>query len=97
MIEFSTFLPFQDFNVDPEPIKLSIYDWSAGDYQAITSALQSVDWHALFGYHFNVNALWLQFKNIIWPLIDQYIPKKNIVHNKKIQPQSLPKFNKKNF
>ena len=35
MIEFSTFLPFQDFNDDPEPIKLSVYDWSVGDYQAM--------------------------------------------------------------
>ena len=95
MIEFSTFLPFQDFNDDPEPIKLSVYDWSVGDYQAISSALQSVDWHALFGYHFDVNSLWLQFKNIIWPLIDQYIPKKTIVHNKKHNPRAYPNSIKK--
>ena len=57
-------------------IKLSIYDWSAGDYGAITSAMQAVDWHVLFGHYFDANSMWQQFKNIIWPLIDQYVPKK---------------------
>ena len=91
MIEFSTFLPLQqELETDAQPIKLSIYDWSAGDYEAITKALQAVDWYILFGHHFDANSMWHQFKNIVWPLIDQYIPRKVIVHNKKYNPKAYP-------
>ena len=96
MIEFSTFLPVQqELKSDAQPIKLSIYDWSAGDYEAITNALQTVDWYILFGHHFDAKSMWLQFKNIVWPLIDQFIPKKLIAHNKTYNPKAYPTFIKK--
>ena len=41
-------------------------------------------------YYFKVNDIWLQFKNIIWPLIDQYIPKKTIKHHHKYNPKKYP-------
>jgi len=37
----------------------------------------------------------VQFKNIVWPLIDQFIPKKLIAHNKKYNPKAYPTFIKK--
>ena len=90
-VEFAMFLPAQQESlIDSDPINLVIYDWSSGNYDAITLALHAIDWHVLFGHYFEVNDIWLQFKNIIWPLIDQYIPKKTIKHHHKYNPKKYP-------
>ena len=92
VIEFSTFLPNQGGPpVDTQPILLTVYDWSAGNYEAINEALNALDLHGLFGFHFEVNQMWNQFKKIIWPIIDQFIPKKAIIHTKKYKPKNYPK------
>ena len=65
-------------------IELFVYDWSAANYHAINSALEQFDWHLLFGYYFDADSLWEQFKNIIWPIIQLFVPRKLINHNKNI-------------
>ena len=86
------FLPAQQESlIDSDPINLVIYDWSSGNYDAITLALHAIDWHVLFGHYFEVNDIWLQFKNIIWPLIDQYISKKSSKHQ--VQSKKISNFN----
>ena len=82
-ISFSIFFPdnevdpcsFTDQAVRPDPIKLSVYDWSAANFDAIDAILGTIDWHPLFGYHFGADSMWSEFKGIIWPLIDQFVPK----------------------
>ena len=70
---------------------LTVYDWSAADYNSINSFFESFDWHLLFGYNFDVDALWSGFKNIIWPVICLYVPQKIIPHNRKYNPHHYPK------
>ena len=55
-IEFVTFLPDQQESlIESDLINLLIYDWSSGNYDAITLALRSIDWHVIFGHYFEVN------------------------------------------
>ena len=74
-----------------EIVELYIYDWSAADYTAINDALEQIDWHSLFGYFFDADSLWKQFKTIIWPVIELYVPRKLVSHNKKYRPRNYPK------
>ena len=66
MINFSLLLPpsKQHTSVvqpsDQSPL-LPIYDWSAGNFEAINNSLSTVDWHLLFGYNFNADDLWIEF------------------------------------
>ena len=91
VIQFCTILPNQGIaEINPQPIELTIYDWSAGNYDAINDALGAADWHSVFGFHFEANSLWQQFKTIVWSIIDQFVPKKFISHNKKYKPRNYP-------
>ena len=38
-------------------VQLPVYNWSMADYPKICEHLDSIDWHALFGYHFDANSL----------------------------------------
>ena len=50
-----------ELSSDTEAIELYVYDWSAGDYDAINNALTQFDWHALFSYYFDADSLWEHF------------------------------------
>ena len=45
----------------------------------------------LFGYNFDVESIWSNFKAIIWPIIDLYVPKILVPHHKKYNPRHYPK------
>ena len=100
MINFSLLLPpsKQHTSVaqpsDQSPL-LPIYDWSAGNFEAINNSLSNVDWHLLFGYNFNADDLWIEFKKIIWPIIDLHVPRKLVHHCIKYKPRQYPKFIRK--
>ena len=84
---------FTDAQSDFEPhIKLPTYDWANGNYDAINEFLISFDWHQLFGFSFDVDSIWTNFKQILWPLIASYIPQKLVSHNLKYRPRQYPKF-----
>jgi hypothetical protein len=72
-------------------ISLPKYNWSAADFPAIIDHLSNIDWHSLFGFYFDVNTIWSQFKSIIWPIIDLYVPKISVSHFTKYHPRHYPK------
>ena len=74
-------------------IYLPKYDWSNGDYDRMNEYLFNIDWHLLFGFNFDPNSLWDNFKSIIWPIIELYVPKKMIPHHKKYSSRFYPKRN----
>ena len=75
----------------PDPISLPKYNWSAADFPAIISHVSNIDWHSLLGFYFDVNSIWSQFKSILWPIIDLYVPKIAVSHFTKYHPRHYPK------
>ena len=73
-------------------IRLTVYNWSAADYDQINVLINSIDWHQLFGFNFEVESIWSEFKSLLWPIIDVYVPKKSIPHNAKYKLRIYPKF-----
>ena len=73
----------------PAPSK--IYDWASADYASINAFLSQVDWSHLFSFYFTPDDLWNQFKNIIWPIIDMFVPVKIIHHTNKIKTKRYPR------
>ena len=97
-MHFTIFGQFpQEICDNTSTIELPVYDWSAGDYQAIGEYLATVtyDWSNLFSFHFDVDSLWSEFKRILWAIISLHVPHKNISHNKKYRPRNYPKHIKK--
>ena len=78
-------------DTDLHETHLPKYDWSNGDYDKINECLFNIDWNLLFGYNFDINSLWVNFKSIIWPVIELYVPKKMIPHRTKYSPRFYPK------
>ena len=74
-----------------DTIDLLVYDWSAADYGSMNEHLANVDWHQLFGYSPDTETIWANFKSIIWPIIDLFVPKKNISHHNKYKVRKYPK------
>ena len=101
IIDFSIILPHVDSTDHANNIKnhnqinLKIYDWSSADYPSLNAHLAQIDWSNLFSYHFTSDDLWNQFKSIIWPIIDIYVPTKFIPHNNKFKVKQYPKHIKK--
>ncbi|MFZ2539529.1 MAG: reverse transcriptase family protein, partial [Oscillospiraceae bacterium] len=94
MVKFSTFFPdtnsSQNIQADDESIDLTIFDWSSGNYEAINAVLKDFDWHSLFGFYFDANSLWDQFKNMLWPVIYEFVPTKKVPHLKKYHLRNYP-------
>jgi hypothetical protein len=99
-IDFSIVLPYCDIDACntenlhvptdiPAPSK--IYDWASADFASINAFLSQVDWSHLFSYYFTPDDLWAQFKNIIWPVIDLFVPIKLIHQKNKIKRKHYPK------
>ena len=84
-------IPHDHFNSLPNSINLPKYNWSAADFESITEYLLNVDWHSLFGIHFDVESIWYHFKSIIWPIIDMFVPKVSTPHFNKYNPRHYPK------
>ena len=102
-IDFSIVLPYCDVDACntgnthvptdiPAPSK--IYDWASADYASINAFLSQVDWSHLFSFYFTPDDLWNQFKSIIWPIIDMFVPVKIIHHTNKIKYKTLPQTHK---
>ena len=76
---------------DPPQITLYKYNWSAADYISISNHLLQFDWFSLFGFFFDVDLIWVQFKSIIWPIIDLYVPRTAVPHFTKYNVRHYPK------
>ena len=72
-------------------ITVPVYNWSAGNYDAINDCLSTIDWHKLFGFNFDADSIWSGFKELLWPIISLHVPKKMIPHNLKYRPRQYPK------
>ena len=72
-------------------IDLQIFDLSSADFTVMNDVILNVNWHLLFGFNFDANSLWCGFKNIIWPIISQYVPRKMVKHSKKYRIKQYPK------
>ena len=72
-------------------IILTSYNWNSANFQAINEALLMIDWHVIFGYNFDVETIWLKFKSIIWLIIDLYVPKTILSHQKKYKHRQYPR------
>ena len=105
IVNFSAFIPHSDnshatlsenvIHNSNQPFPsipmLPVFNWSAGDFEAINHELNSIDWHLLFGFRFTADALWNQFKTIIFPIIEMHAPKKSVPHYTKYKPRQYPK------
>ena len=100
IIEFVVLIPSSTHNVSAPiasseyvntSIELPKYNWSAADFVSITNYLLDVDWHSLFGHYFDTESIWSQFKSIIWPIIDMFVPKTATPHFNKYNPRQYPK------
>ena len=78
-------------NFGDNKISLPSYDWSSANFEAINNFIETFDWHNLFGYFFDADSLWEEFKNILWPVISLNVPQKLILHNKKYRQRFYPK------
>ena len=78
-------------NESRDPIELLVYDWSSADFDSIAEHLDGADWHAVFGFSSNANVIWDNFKSIVWPIIETFVPKKLISHTKKYKTRHYPK------
>ena len=85
---FNDRLPHND---ESNSIKVFKYNWSMADFEGMNDALSAVNWHNLFGFHFETESLWSNFKLTIWPIIDCYTPKILTSHTKKYKTRSYPK------
>ena len=91
IINFSISVPPSHFiHTLDSAINLTCYDWSAADYVSINRFLDTLDWHSVFGFSFDADAMWTSFKTIIWPVIDAHVPLKVIPHNRKYKPRNYP-------
>ena len=73
-----------------EPV-VPVYDWSHADFASINSVLQTFDWNLLFGYYFDSESLWYNFKQILWSVIVLYVPTKPVHHSNKYNIRKYPK------
>ena len=80
-----------NISVTDTNIKLTCYNWSAADYSAINDALNTVDWHSLFGFNYTADDLWSEFKKVFWPIIIMYTQTKLIPHSSKYRVRHYPK------
>ena len=71
---------------------VQIYDWRNGNYPAINSYLDSFDWNFLFGFRFDSDSLWYNFKQILWSVINMFVPMKRVHHGLKYNVRRYPKF-----
>ena len=79
MIDFSVFIPVVG-PADPHslPIVLPTYDWTNANFQAINEHFNNFDWNFIFGYNFDANSIWLQFKSVLMSVITLYVPVKYV-------------------
>ena len=92
VIDFSLYLPDLDIHgQDVDDIVLTAYDWSAGNYHAINEFLCCFDWNNIFGFNFNADAIWNEFKAVLWHVISLYVPRKLVSHNMKYRPRQYSK------
>ena len=95
LLVFDVFVPFSKTSdsdsIYPASIQLPTYNWSQANFQGINYLLSTVDRHDIFGFCFDVESIWAQFKSIIYPIIDLNVPKNLIPHNKKNKPRHYPK------
>ena len=80
-----------NLNINKQATHLSIFDWSAADFDAINNFLFEIDSNLVFGYNFDVDSIWNAFKCTIWPIIYMFVPRKAIPHHQKYRPRMYPK------
>ena len=78
-------------NINEQATHLTIFDWSAADFDAINNCLFEIDWNLVFGYNFDADSIWNAFKCTIWPIISMFVPRKAIPHYQKYRPRMYPK------
>ena len=76
---------------DSDDIVLTAYDWSAANYHAINEFLCCFDWNNIFGFNFNADAIWNEFKTVLWHVISLYVPRKRVSHKLKYRPRQYSK------
>ena len=68
-------------------ITLPVYNWSAANYDAINDFLLSFDWNIIFGFYFDADSIWSEFKKVLWHVITLHVPKKLVSHKLKYRPR----------
>ena len=68
-----------------------IYDWKAADYKKINECIQYFDWNTFYSQNLTVEALWDEFKRVIWSIISAYVPSRQGRSSKKSRPNKYPK------
>ena len=51
-----------DVHNDTQDTNLTIFDWSAANFDQITNHLNAIDWHLVFGYNFDADSIWHAFR-----------------------------------
>ena len=78
LLSFNVFIPHSTSltpdATDTSTIHLPTYNWSQANFAGINSLLTAVDWHDIFGFNFDAESIWAQFKSVIYPIIDLYVP-----------------------
>ena len=101
MLDFSIFPPQSKINSSLRsecsdlPIVLPIYDWSAANFSEINNCLSNFDWNIVFGYHFDVESIWLNFKSVLMSIITMHVPVKLVSHGVKHKVRTYPKYIRK--
>ena len=76
---------------DPSEPTVPVYDWRNADFESINLFLQSFDWNLLFGYYFDSETLWNNFKSILWSAIALHVPTIQVSHHVKYNTKRYPR------
>ena len=86
VIDFSMYIDNEEHPVDAS-ITLPVYNWSAANYDAMNDFLLSFDWNIIFGFYFDADSIWSEFKKVLWHVITLHVPKKLVSHKLKYRPR----------
>ena len=49
--------------------------------------LLSFDWNIIFGFYFDADSIWSEFKKVLWHVITLHVPEKLVSHKLKYRPR----------
>jgi len=72
----------------PDPPVSSFFDFVNGDWQAANDLLFKIDWPDVFSDFCSVNDMYLKFLNIVWSVINLFVP----LCNKRVSYSKFPNY-----